>query len=80
MSGVDVSREAKDDQVNVCASCVSTVVQSFTHFREQIERLELENAKLQMELDAAKQEQKEQKRIMKKKIKALQDKLVLSEP
>ena len=61
MSGVEVSREKKKDQMHVCASCMNTVVQTFGHLREQVEQLNRENEKLQEELKHLKDEQQEQK-------------------
>jgi peptidoglycan hydrolase CwlO-like protein len=50
MSGVEVSKEPKEPQVHVCASCMNTVVQTFNHFQEQIAQLKREKASLQKEL------------------------------
>ena len=64
MSGVDVSKDKKNDQDNVCASCMNSVVQSFGYFQEQILRLQEQKLKLQMELDKTKDE----KKILEKKL------------
>jgi hypothetical protein len=58
MSGVEVSREQKMSQVNVCASCMSSVIQSFNHYQERILQLQEEKLKLQMQLDKVIEEQK----------------------
>jgi cell division protein FtsB len=55
MSGIETSKTPKE-QVHVCASCVNTVVQTFTHFQEQIKTLKSENATLQQEIRALEKE------------------------
>jgi len=75
MSGVDVSKDQKEKQVHTCELCMNTVVHSLGHFQEQIANLKRENAKLHGELENTKEEQKEQKRILKKKIRALEKKV-----
>jgi uncharacterized protein YlxW (UPF0749 family) len=77
MSGVDVSKEPKEKQVHVCASCMNTVVQTFNHFQEQIRKLEREKVSLQKELKKLSEEHEEQKRVMAEEIRALEEKLVL---
>jgi predicted RNase H-like nuclease (RuvC/YqgF family) len=75
MSGVEVSKEPKENQLHVCASCVSTVVQTFSHFQEQIVQLKREKESLQKELEKFREEQEEQKRVLVKEISALEEKL-----
>ena len=70
MSGVDVSKDQKNDQDNVCASCMNSVVQSFNHYQEQILRLQEQKLKLQMELDITRDE----KKILQKKLAQLNTK------
>jgi len=77
MSGVEVTKEQKEQQVHVCASCVSTVVQTFNHFQEQIAQLKREKASLQRELKKLIEEHEEQKRVMAEEIRALEEKLAL---
>lgn len=77
MSGVKVSREQKENQGPVCASCMNTVVQTFGHLREQITQLNREKAKLDGELKNLREEQEEQKRAMTEEIRALEEKLAL---
>ena len=77
MSGVEVSKEPKEHQVHVCASCVNTVVQTFNHFQEQIAQLKREKASLQKELKKLRKEHGEQKRVMTEEIRALEEKLAL---
>jgi uncharacterized protein YlxW (UPF0749 family) len=77
MSGVEVSKEPKEPQVHVCASCMNTVVQSFNHFQEQIMQLKREKANLQKELKKLSEEHEEQKRVMAEEIRALEEKLAL---
>jgi len=75
MSGVEVSKEPKEPQVHVCASCMNTVVQSFNHFQEQIAQLRREKAGLQRELEKLIEEHEKQKRAMIEEIRALEEKV-----
>ncbi|MCJ7721648.1 hypothetical protein MUO98_04510 [Candidatus Bathyarchaeota archaeon] len=75
MSGVDVSKEPKENRLHACASCMNTVIQSFSHFQEQIAQLQRERMKLQMELEKSREEQKEQKRVLFDEIMALEEKV-----
>jgi len=75
MSGVEVSKEPKENQVHVCASCMNTVVQTFNNFQAQIAQLIREKAGLQKELERLNEEHEEQKRVMMEKIRALEEKL-----
>lgn len=75
MSGVETSKEPKENQLHVCASCMSTVVQSFSHFQEQIAQLKREKDSLQKELEKFREEQEEQKRVLVEEIRALEEKL-----
>jgi len=77
MSGIEVTKEPKESQVHVCASCMSTVVQTFNHFQEQIAQLTREKAGLQGELKKLSEEHEEQKRVMAEEIRALEEKLAL---
>ena len=77
MSGVDVLKEPKENQVHVCESCMNTVIQSFNHFQEQIVQLKREKASLQKELEKLIEERKEQKRAMIKEIRVLEEKLAM---
>ena len=75
MSGVDVSKEPKENRLHACESCMNTVIQSFSHFQEQIAQLQRERMKLQMELEKSREEQKEQKRVLFDEIMALEEKV-----
>jgi len=75
MSGVEVSKEPKEPQVHVCASCMNTVVQTFNHFQEQIAQLRREKAGLQRELEKLNEEHEKKKRVMSEKIRALEEKV-----
>jgi peptidoglycan hydrolase CwlO-like protein len=77
MSGIEVSKEQKENQIHACASCMNTVVQTFNYFQEQIAQLKRERAKLQKELKKLNKEHEEQKRVMTKEIRALEEKLVM---
>ena len=77
MSGVEASKEPKEPQVHVCSSCVETVVQTFTHFQEQIAQLRQEKASLQEELRKLSEEHEEQKRVLAEEVRALEEKLAL---
>lgn len=75
MSGVEVSKEPKEPQVHVCASCMNTVVQTFNHFQEQIAQLRREKAGLEKELKKLNEEHEKKKRVMAEEIRALEEKL-----
>ena len=77
MSGVEVSRELSKNQMNICASCMNGVVQTFGHFKEQLMLLNNEKVKLQMELKKIKEDHNEQKRVMLEDIKILKQQLAL---
>ena len=77
MSGVEVTKEIGENQPNICASCMNTVVQTFDHLRKQIMNLNNEKTQLLIELKNLKKEQEKEKRIMSKKIKELQDQLAI---
>ena len=46
MSGVDVSKGLKREDLHACASCMNNVVQTFNHLQEQIAQIKHEKAKL----------------------------------
>ncbi len=75
MSGVEASKEPKEPQVHVCASCMNTVVQTFNHFQEQITQLNREKAGLQRELQNLNEEYEKKKQAMSEEIRALEEKL-----
>lgn len=75
MSGVEVSKEPKEPQVHVCASCMNTVVQTFNHFQEQIAQLRREKAGLEKELKKLNEEHEKKKQVMAEEIRALEEKL-----
>ena len=75
MSGVEVSKDSKENQINVCKSCMNSVIQSFTHFQEHIAKLKQDKEKLQTELEKAWKDQNTQKRALVDEIKALEEKL-----
>lgn len=77
MSGVETSKEPKEDQLHVCSSCVSTVVQTFNHFQEQIVQLTQDKQRLEGELKRLNEEWERQRRAMEKKIETLEEKLAL---
>jgi predicted nucleic acid-binding Zn-ribbon protein len=75
MSGVDVSKEIKEDQLHACASCMNKVVQTYNHLQEQISGLKQGKAKLEEELMLLRDEHKKQKRVMAEEIRVLEEKL-----
>ena len=75
MSGVEASEEPKESQVHMCATCVSTVVQTFNHFQEQIVQLNGDKARLEGELRRLTEEWERQKQALETEIKALEEKL-----
>ena len=77
MSGVEASRKPKEPQLHACSSCVKTVLQTFTHFQEQIALLKQEKGSLQEELRKLREEYEDQKRIMAEEVRALEERLAL---
>jgi demethoxyubiquinone hydroxylase (CLK1/Coq7/Cat5 family) len=77
MSGVEASKEPKEPQVHACSSCVKTVVQTFTHYHEQIAQLKQEKESLQKELRKLIEDHEEQKQAMAKEIRALEEQLAV---
>ena len=77
MSGVEVSKKLKENQMNMCGSCMNSVVKTINHLKEQILLLNNEKIKLLMELKKSEDDQKMQKRVMSKTIQALEEKLAL---
>ena len=75
MSGVDVSRERKENQVHVCESCVNAVVQTFSDLHEKIERFRQEKNDLQEDLAHLIEEHEKQKQVLMRKISSLEEKL-----
>ena len=75
MSGVEVKRKLKETQMNMCGSCMNSIVQTFDHLKEQILMLNNEKIKLLMELKKSKEQQEEQKQVMLKDIKTLKQQL-----
>ncbi len=75
MSGVEVSRKVSKNQMNICASCMNGVVQTFSHFKEQIMLLNNEKVKLQIELKKIKEDHEEQRQVMLENIKLLKQQL-----
>jgi DNA repair exonuclease SbcCD ATPase subunit len=75
MSGVEASKEPKEPQVHMCASCMNTVVQTFNHFQEQIAQLKREKAGLERELQNLNEEYEKKKRDMNEKLRALEEKV-----
>lgn len=75
MSGVEVTKEKKENQAHVCASCMGTVVEAFTHFQEQIEQLKQEKAGIQSELEKLNEEYEKKRQAMSEEIRALEKKV-----
>jgi len=75
MSGIEVKRKRKETQMNMCGSCMNSIVQTFDYLKEQILMLNNEKIKLLMELKKSKELQEEQKQVMLKDIKALKQQL-----
>lgn len=73
MSGVD--RSEKEKRINSCKPCMNTVIQTFSHFQDQIKQLNHDKKKLQMELKKSKKEQQKEKQILQNKIRMLVKKL-----
>ena len=72
MSGVEIPKSTKRKDVNVCASCVNSVIQTFNYLQEQTEAAKTEKANLQKEIKKLREAWKKQTFIMSEKIRALQ--------
>ena len=79
MSGIEASKDPKEPQVHVCSSCVKTVVQTFTHYQQQIAQLNQEKEHLQEELRKLIKDHEERKRAMIDEISVLKERLALLE-
>lgn len=75
MSGVEVTKKVNENQTNICASCMNTVVQTFEHLRKQISNLNNEKTQLLIDLRNLNKEHEKEKRIMSKKIRKLKEQL-----
>ena len=79
LSGVETSKEPKESQVHVCSSCVKTVVQTFTHYQEQIAQLNQEKESLQVEIRNLIKDDEERRRATIKEVSKLKKRLALLE-
>ncbi len=77
MSGVEITRATKEKDMHVCASCVNSVIQTFSYFQEQIEAVRTEKANLQEEIKELKKTLKKQTLVMSEKIRTLQQEIVM---
>jgi hypothetical protein len=75
MSGVETTQEPKENQEHRCTSCVTSVVQTFNHFQEQIDQLVEEKLTLEAKLKRLAEEWEHQKQAMTKQINELEQKL-----
>ncbi len=77
MSGVEISRAAKERDTHACASCMNAVIQTFSYFQEQIQKLRSEKASLQEEIKKLRKVGKEQTRVMAEEIRALEEEVAM---
>ncbi|MDH5635777.1 MAG: hypothetical protein OEY47_03830 [Candidatus Bathyarchaeota archaeon] len=77
MSGIEVSRAAKEKDTHACASCMNAVTQTFSHFQEQIKKLRSENVNLQEEIKKLRRVGAEQTQVMAEEIRALKDEVAM---
>jgi hypothetical protein len=75
MSGVDISDRSKNKQNHQCEPCMKTVVQTFRSLHTQINQLNNDRLRLQIEIEETKKEQKEQYQNYQRKIRTLEKKL-----
>jgi hypothetical protein len=73
MSGVDVSERQKENQVNVCESCMTSVVQTFRHLQDEIGQLRQQKVTLQLDHEKQMQVLTNKIRVLEEKLAALKD-------
>ena len=73
MSGIEISRVAKEKDAHVCASCMNSVIQTFSFFQEQIKKLRSERVNLQEEIKKLKKTGEEKIRVLAEEIRALEE-------
>jgi uncharacterized protein (UPF0335 family) len=73
MSGVEISKVAKEKGIRECGLCMHAVVYTFRSFQEQIKRLRSEKANLQEEIKNLRKIGEEQTRVMAIEIRALKE-------
>jgi len=77
MSGIEISKVAKERDTHVCASCMNAVTQTFSHFQKQIKKLRSEKANLQEEIEKLKKVAEEQTQVMAEEIRALEEEVAM---
>jgi SMC interacting uncharacterized protein involved in chromosome segregation len=77
MSGIEISKVARERDPHVCASCMNAVTQTFSYFQEQIKKLRSEKANLQEEIKRLRKVGEEQTRVMAEEIRALEEEVAM---
>jgi len=77
MSGIEISKVARERDAHVCASCMNAVTQTFSYFQEQIKKLRSEKANLLEEMKKLRKVGEEQTRVMAEEIRALEEEVAM---
>jgi prefoldin subunit 5 len=77
MSGIEISKVARERDPHVCASCMNAVTQMFSYFQEQIKELRSEKASLQDEIKRIRKVGEKQTRAMAEEIRALEGEVAM---
>lgn len=77
MSGIEVSKVARERDTHVCASCMNAVTQTFSYFQEQIKKLRSEKANLQEEIKKLRKLGEERTQVMAEEIRALEEEVAM---
>ena len=72
MSGIEISKVARERDPHVCVSCMNAVTQMFSYFQEQIKKLRSDKANLHEEIKKLRKVGEEQTRVMAEEIRALE--------
>ncbi len=75
VSGVEISKEQKQNLVHECDSCMNTVIQTFGYMQQKVQVLETEKAGLQTELAKVREDYAEKIRVLKERVAELQKEL-----
>jgi len=77
MSGIEISKVARERDPHVCASCMNAVTQTFSYFQEQIKKLRSEKENLQDEIKRLRKAGEKQTQIMTEEIRALEKEIAM---
>jgi len=77
MSGIEISKVARETEPHVCASCMNAVAQTFSYFQEQIKKLRSEKVNLQEEIEKLRKLGEEQTRVIAEEIRVLEEEVAM---